>query len=78
MNRGEEKSMEKLKPCPLCGGEAEYEYQSGNFGYTPDTHIVKCKCCGLSLSMSNRYDNLKDAVIARWNRREEHDMGGFS
>ena len=62
--------MENLKPCPLCGGEAFYNCVLGDYGYTSDIHTVKCMWCGLQLSKSNGYKDLKDAVIKAWNTRQ--------
>lgn len=61
--------MAELKPCPFCGGEADY--QTENFGAKV---WVKCYVCGVQTS---RYDtNLivegkggKDWAATAWNRR---------
>ena len=53
----------KLKPCPLCGGEAEL---------LPDftiEYFVCCKECHLS---TNKYYEDYQAVEA-WNRREKEN-----
>ena len=56
--------MDELKPCPFCGGEAEYrpvgEFSEKN-GY------VRCKnfCCE-----QYGYSPKKEAIEA-WNRRAE-------
>lgn len=36
--------MEKLLDCPFCGKAPEIIYTSGDWGYTPSTVQVKCKC----------------------------------
>lgn len=63
--------LEKLKPCPFCGGKAttseihedngmpEIYYREYNY------YIVECKKCGVSLV--NCYD--MDRAIKTWNRR---------
>ena len=44
--------MNKLKPCPFCGGEAEFITKSkftrgvGVVGYT---FVIECRSCGVSL-----------------------------
>ncbi len=56
--------MDKLKPCPFCGGEAtirKYEY------FSEDTYNVYCEECGCEISM---YYSEGDAIDA-WNRRAE-------
>lgn len=49
---------EKLKPCPFCGGEAE-------FVFIKDNQYVRCSRCG---AVGANTFNAKD-VIAAWNRR---------
>ena len=49
--------MEKLKPCPFCGGEAKRIYPLGK-------KMVKCTCCGCSTSASDPDPE------RRWNERE--------
>lgn len=61
--------MAELKPCPFCGGEADYRLE--NFGATV---WVQCCECGVSTS---RYDgaevvdgkNGKAWATIAWNRR---------
>ena len=63
--------MAELKPCPFCGGEADYRTE--NFGARV---WVQCLECGVSTS---RYDtNLivagkggKEWAKEAWNRRAE-------
>lgn len=65
--------MDKLEPCPFCGGEADYRTE--NFGARV---WVQCLECGVSTS---RYDtNLivagkggKEWAIEAWNRRVNDD-----
>jgi len=51
--------MEELKPCPFCGGEAEY------YGECDMVH-VRCKVCGATTP--GWWDEPEDAA-ADWNRR---------
>lgn len=56
--------MEKLKPCPFCGGEnIDYDVDDK---YMPDTHI-ECLNCGACVDL--RYSNI--SVSEKWNRRVE-------
>lgn len=53
--------MEKLKPCPFCGGEAKIM----KMGYP---HWVYCCECGAKVH--GRTNDEKDNIKA-WNRRAE-------
>ena len=58
--------MEKLKPCPLCGGKAITErWSSGGIRY-----MVKCGNPNCTVPPES-YPTGKDldAVIEQWNRR---------
>ena len=59
----------RLKPCPFCGGEAKFLRIAGDYGYTADTYMVGCQCCGATIKKSTGYCNLTDSVIEAWNRR---------
>lgn len=52
--------MPKLKPCPFCGWEVIWKYETNDYEF-------KCKCskCGAS---SDSYGKLQEAIEA-WNRR---------
>jgi Lar family restriction alleviation protein len=56
--------MDKLKPCPFCGGEAKVKLINGDDG-SPCCQIVCAQC----LSKSSRLGSLDQAFIA-WNRRK--------
>ena len=68
----------KLKPCPLCGGQAvtnryaEECHADGSFSVFP---IVYCLECGLTLAGDEHFQYKtisKEELIAleeRWNRR---------
>jgi Lar family restriction alleviation protein len=66
----EEDSMDELKPCPFCGGEAK-NVSAGVAGPSNRWHAgdpifaVNCIKCGASVP--NRYRN--DLVVEAWNRR---------
>lgn len=58
--------MDKLKPCPFCGGEeteSESEVCYGGIYYR-----IFCSCCGASTDL---YCDTERAEKA-WNRREEN------
>lgn len=68
--------MEKLKPCPFCGGKAGLDFAHKNFVYTDDNGIaretgffytVKCldEVCGCAIGI---YSDAEMAIEA-WNRR---------
>ena len=63
--------MNKLKPCPFCGGNADIEDISEPEDMNAIWMIV-CKKCGGSASfgMGGR-DATKDEAISTWNRRDE-------
>lgn len=56
---------EKLKPCPFCGGEAEYsEHIGANLRFCS----VKCGCGAC------RVGRTKEEAIMSWNKRT-YDVG---
>lgn len=59
--------MSALKPCPFCGGKAEYEV-------TMCDVAIRCKNneCRATILADSRILNL---VINRWNRRETPQGG---
>lgn len=48
----------ELKPCPFCGGEAEFHFVHGGDCY------IKCRLCCARTSYGD-----KETVIDGWNRR---------
>ena len=64
--------MDKLKPCPFCGGKAELLIVPGRFksGLSSSGWLVKCTngCCN-----QMPYTSDHDAKEA-WNRRAEHGL----
>lgn len=54
---------DKLKPCPLCGGEA---------AFIGDSRSIKCNNCGCAFLVTNPLISRLDAKEA-WNRRAEAD-----
>lgn len=55
---------DELKPCPFCGGEAEYELSEWNT--SPREHDICCKngCAGVSMTS-------KQQAITAWDTRAE-------
>lgn len=70
-----EMSMNELKPCPFCGGEAEYVVRrDGMLIATLCPVAVKCKECGAVaayVEASTEYC-AKDKATELWNRRVEN------
>ena len=64
------KMNEKLKPCPLCGGEAEY-YEERIYR-VPFMNLwwngVKCVECGCAIVNADKSKCPND-VMKLWNRR---------
>ena len=61
--------MDKLKPCPFCGGEAvivNIDFYIDNSGGTYGIRCTKCRACS-----SMRCDSEEKAIEA-WNRRVEN------
>lgn len=73
--------MDKLKPCPFCGSEAELVVLDHMNSDTTRWHKVMCKNvfgCGAELgsaisSWSCNYEKEVDQLMARWNRRVSDD-----
>ena len=59
--------MERLKPCPFCGGEASIDW-SYHLCAAPVTYNVECRRCTAKIEYP--YDSEEEAVMA-WNRRAE-------
>ena len=59
--------MEKLKPCPFCGGEASIDWGYHLYG-PPVTYNVECRRCTAKIEYP--YDSEEEAIKA-WNRRVE-------
>lgn len=63
-NSGEVNLMEKLKPCPFCGGEPEM------INYSEHEWLVNCpECCG----MVERWRETEKEAAEQWNRRANDD-----
>jgi Lar family restriction alleviation protein len=64
--------MSELKPCPFCGGEAEYQ----QFANPKTFYMVKCTACGCrtegyDCSLLKTDAENKMIQAEKWNRRPE-------
>lgn len=62
--------MEKLKPCPFCGGKARFT-DLGVEGEFSDW-AVECKCCGIvMLAVAEEPGDIttKKECVKSWNNR---------
>lgn len=65
--------MIELKPCPFCGGEAEYIERGNQYIGIKET-VVKCKKCHTKqvhkwLKMKFEFERIEQLTIEAWNRR---------
>lgn len=63
---------EELKPCPFCGGEAEFDWGSVvDLGSKSHQYgDVSCKDCEACFSVESVDDNMSDEdLISLWNTR---------
>lgn len=70
--------MDKLKPCPFCGGEAYYRKPEHLKGTAFDIMRIECKKCGAAPYAVEVYEfdteaDKKEAIARFWNRRAEND-----
>ena len=64
--------MEKLKPCPFCGGEAVVvRAKSTSYFKREVPYKVKCGHCPCALAYT--FFKSKEQAIAAWNRRANDD-----
>lgn len=61
--------MDKLLPCPFCGGEANLVKRVFKTGFYPSggTYYVHCKSCMIATQPRNK----KDVVVTVWNSRDQ-------
>lgn len=67
--------MSELKPCPFCGGEAEYIERGNEYSGLKET-IVRCKSCGTQqvhkwVRMKFDFEKVRQLTEHDWNRRTE-------
>lgn len=63
----------RLKPCPFCGGEAEY-LKVGNTKIGIREATIKCRGCHVQRTQKFRtkafdFDFIDEAMIGSWNKR---------
>ena len=72
--------MEKLKPCPFCGGEAIYETFKEEFKFGTKEPIIFCDSCKMEFAVEDEspfinidedYKWRKKKTAEAWNRRAE-------
>jgi Lar family restriction alleviation protein len=62
--------MTDLKPCPFCGGEAEFSL--GKTGDGADWHYLECGECeamGPRIKYADHNIAVKEALAEAWNNR---------
>ena len=66
--------MDKLKPCPFCGGKAElgHTIKESAYGNTSFVFCTNCSANGKMIRVSSKYSSDERAIEA-WNRREKND-----
>lgn len=62
--------MDKLKPCPFCGGEARVFEE---WGLTTTRHYVRCMRCFCSTATYNR----RKTAVEVWNRRTSQEVAAI-
>ena len=61
--------MNELKPCPFCGGKADFEEIERYYGDISWT--VMCTQCGARIGV---HSVDKNDVAEEWNRRENYEI----
>lgn len=62
--------MDKLKPCPFCGGEARVFEE---WGLTTTRSYVRCMKCFCNTGTYNS----RKLVVEKWNRRASQEMAAI-
>ena len=60
-----ETTMDKIKPCPFCGGEASYCYHME----LSWVQCSKCRTIGQRYADEREQRDGREKAIAAWNRR---------
>jgi len=65
---------EQLKPCPFCGGEADFDHDDDDWQW------IECgKCHVATMSMVSAMDDCKPILVEHWNRRASQQVpAGFA
>ncbi|MDF3000547.1 MAG: Restriction alleviation protein Lar [Bacillota bacterium] len=60
-----------LKPCPFCGGKAEYEqFANPKTSYSVKCTVCRCGTYGWDCPSTGTHDGNKAMQAERWNRRK--------
>lgn len=63
----------KLKPCPFCGGEAEYKERGNEYIGIKETSIMCTECATRQIHKWLKYkfdfEFVRTKTIDEWNRR---------
>ena len=72
--------MDKLKPCPFCGGSVVYETYSQEYAWGTKNPLIFCNTCKVIFSIEDDspfvtcdedYKYRKQKTIEAWNRRAD-------
>lgn len=63
----------KIKPCPFCGGEAEYHECNTDYPTEHKDCYIRCASCLARIERNTKVEDkeMKFRVISLWNRRTE-------
>ena len=61
--------MDKLLPCPFCGGEAKTIVNKSTQGQTARTSCETCSCSKTMVRHPNYEGDIEADSITGWNRR---------
>ena len=65
--------MDKIKPCPFCGGEVDERGAQCNYGKQTITLDFKCKKCETVFKFKSKWvSNPYREAIDAWNRRADN------
>ena len=78
------KTVEKLRECPFCGGSGTYNYYMNRENDFEMTHLVYCACGAMGAKFTcghtgcNQCAEPKNKAIEAWNRRAGDEGTEFS
>lgn len=78
LNRKESIMSDILKPCPFCGGEADFFVQEHWYAEEYKSLIIECRECFANMELMIDIDNFiedfekaKQELVEVWNKRTE-------